>query len=68
MECLYCGGRLERKKDIFHVDRKGIHLTIDELELWKCVKCGEILVESEEVKVIQKTLSEIERALNKKVA
>ncbi|MCK5183160.1 MAG: YgiT-type zinc finger protein [Candidatus Heimdallarchaeota archaeon] len=68
MKCLYCDGKLKKQKDIFHADRKGIHLTIDELELWKCEKCGEIMVESAQVKLIQKTLTDIEKALNKKVA
>ncbi len=68
MECLYCSGKLKKQKDIFHADRKGIHLTIDELEVWKCEKCGEVLVETPEVELIQKTLIQIEEALNRKVA
>ena len=68
MDCLYCDGKLHKTKDVFHADRKGIHLTIDEHELWKCEKCGEVLLESKRVKLIQKMLVDIENALGKKVA
>ncbi|OFZ18292.1 MAG: hypothetical protein A2Z20_11640 [Bdellovibrionales bacterium RBG_16_40_8] len=68
MKCLYCNGDMVLIKDIFHADRFGIHLTIDHLPVYKCVNCGEILVETEQVKLIQKTLSELEDSLGRKAA
>jgi len=68
MNCLYCNGTLSLSENIFHADRKGIHLTIDRLKVYKCDKCREILVATKEVNLIQKTLNELEKALESKVA
>jgi YgiT-type zinc finger domain-containing protein len=68
MKCLYCKGELKVTQDVFHADRKGIHLTIDRLKVYKCENCGEILVASPEVDLIQKTLIELEEAIEKQVA
>lgn len=68
MNCLYCNGKLSKTKDVFHVDRHGIHLTIDEIDVYKCDTCGEIMIDTKEVSLIQETLVNLENALNKKVA
>lgn len=68
MKCLYCDGNLKLSEEIFHADRKGIHLTIDRLKVYKCSKCGEILIGTPEVKLIQNTLSDLEKNLESKVA
>ncbi|HFE63910.1 MAG TPA: YgiT-type zinc finger protein [Caldithrix sp.] len=68
MKCLYCNGELNVTQSVFHADRKGIHLTIDRLKGYKCEKCGEILVATPEMNLIQKTLSELEEAIEKQVA
>ena len=68
MECLYCSGNMKKSKEVFHVDRSGIHLTIDQLDVYKCEVCGEILVETHEVELIQKVLGQLDEALSKRVA
>ena len=68
MNCLYCNGKLISTKDVFHADRKGIHLTIDHLNVYKCENCGEVLLATAEVDLIQKTLSKLEEVLENKVA
>jgi len=68
MECLYCSGNLKKSKEVFHVDRNGIHLTIDRLDVYKCEICGEILIETQEVELIQKILGQLDDALAKSVA
>jgi len=68
MKCLYCDGELKVTQDVFHADRKGIHLTIDRLKVYKCEKCGEILVDTPEVNLIQKTLRELDEAIERQVA
>ena len=68
MECMYCKGKMNLTKDIFHVDRKGIHLTIDQLNVYKCEQCGELLIPTTEVNLIQNTIKELEKALDSKVA
>jgi len=68
MKCLYCDENLVLTKDVYHADRLGIHLTIDQLPVYKCDKCGEILLDEREVKLIQKILSELENTLKQKAA
>ncbi len=68
MKCLYCDGNLSPSEEIFHADRKCIHLTIDCLKVFKCNKCGEVLVGTPEVKLIQNTLSDLEKNLESQVA
>ncbi len=68
MKCLYCNGDLTLTKDIYHADRFGIHLTIDELPVYKCDTCGEILIESKEGEFIQKTLEELSDKLGQQAA
>ena len=68
MKCLYCDGNLVLSKEVFHADRFGIHLTIDQLPVHKCEKCGEILLDTKEVILIQETISELEKSLDIKAA
>ena len=68
MECLYCSGNMKMSKESFHVDRSGIHLTIDQLNVYKCEVCGEILVETHEVELIQKVLGQLYEILSRRVA
>ncbi|MHB2153639.1 YgiT-type zinc finger protein [Calditrichota bacterium GD2] len=68
MKCMYCNGELIKTKDVFHVDRKNIHLTIDDIEVYKCEVCNEVMLDAKEVEKIQEALVKLEEALNKKVA
>ena len=43
MKCLYCGGKLVRKKVSYTVTQKGYHLIIDDVPAWVCEQCGEPL-------------------------
>lgn len=68
MKCLYCNGNLILTKDVYHADRFGIHLTIDELPVYKCDTCGEILLDTKEAKIIQGILSDLDNSLGHKAA
>jgi len=68
MDCLYCSGKLELVQDVYHADRGGIHITIDQLPVYKCIQCGEIMLSGDEVRSIQKTLLELEKMLTQKAA
>ena len=68
MKCLYCEGELKPSKEVYHVDRNGIHLTIDDMRVYKCDRCGEILVPGEEVETLQTALQQLEKAIRKEVA
>jgi YgiT-type zinc finger domain-containing protein len=36
-----------------HIDRKGCHVTLDDVPAWVCQQCGEPLFEEKEVEAIQ---------------
>ncbi|MBI3989549.1 MAG: YgiT-type zinc finger protein [candidate division NC10 bacterium] len=61
MECIHCKGELERSKAPFTVSRKGYHVVWDAIPAWICRQCGEPLLESREVELIQKALEVLER-------
>ena len=61
MKCMHCGGVMDRGKMPFHVDRGGIHLTVDEVPAWICQQCGEPYFEERAVDTIQAMI----RALDK---
>ncbi|MFW6162235.1 MAG: YgiT-type zinc finger protein [Planctomycetota bacterium] len=61
MTCMYCKGRMERGTAPFQIDRKGYHLTLEEVPAWVCTQCGEPYFEKREVDRIQAAISEIDR-------
>ena len=60
MECLYCKGKLVRKKVSYTISRKGYHLIIDNVPAWVCEQCGEPLFEETTVDSIQSALQEVD--------
>lgn len=56
MKCMYGQGQMKRGVAPFHVDRKGYHLTFDEVPSCVCSQCGEAYFEESEVEAIQQTL------------
>jgi YgiT-type zinc finger domain-containing protein len=44
----------------FHVDRKGYHLTLDEVPAWVCRECGEVYFDEPEVDSIQDIIKTLE--------
>jgi len=65
MKCLYCGGEMERGKAPFHIDRKGIHLTLDDIPAWICQQCGESYLEDVGVESIQAMIKMLEKETQK---
>jgi len=65
MECLYCKGKLVRKKTSYTVTRKGYHLIIDNVPAWVCEQCGEPLFDEQTVDIIQDMLNEIGSGVEK---
>jgi YgiT-type zinc finger domain-containing protein len=66
MKCAYCGGSMKRGTAPFHIDRKGCHVTLDDVPAWVCEQCGEPFFEEREVAAIQelaKSVDEKSRAL-----
>ena len=61
MKCACCQGEMKRGTTLFHVDRKGCHLTLDEVPAWVCQQCGEYCFEEKEVDTIQCIVSWLEQ-------
>ena len=65
MECLYCKGTLRRQRVSYTGTRKGYHLIVDYVPAWVCEQCGESLFDEQTVDVIQNTLQEVDRGVEK---
>ena len=65
MECLYCKGKMTRKKVSYTTSRKGYHLIIDDVPAWVCQQCGEPLFDEETVDAIQEMLREVDVRLDR---
>ena len=60
MKCIYCDVEMDKGTMPFHIDRKGLHLMLDEVPAWICPQCGEGYLEEEQVKIIQSIVEIIE--------
>jgi len=65
MNCIHCKGKMERKSAPFHIDRKGYHLTLDEIPAWVCTQCGEVYFEEQEVGSIQEVIQSLDKRTKK---
>jgi YgiT-type zinc finger domain-containing protein len=61
MKCIHCRGEMKQGHTPFHADRRGCHVTIDEIPAWVCGQCGEAYFEEKEVDAIQKLIAAIEQ-------
>ena len=60
MKCLYCQAEMKKGTIPFHIDRKGVHVSLDEVPAWVCPQCGESYLEESEVDVIQELAKVVE--------
>jgi len=44
-----------------HIDRKGCHLTLDNVPAWVCCQCGEAYFEEAEVFAVQELITVIDQ-------
>ena len=65
MKCMHCQGRMERGSAPFHIDREGVHLSLDSLPAWVCKQCGEPYFEGPEVDCIQAILRAVDEQAEK---
>jgi YgiT-type zinc finger domain-containing protein len=56
---------MERKSAPFQIDRKGYHLTLDEIPAWVCIQCGEVYFEEAEVEAIQEVIQSLDHKTKK---
>lgn len=60
MKCMHCQGTMERTSAPFHIDRKGVHLSLDHVPAWVGKQCGEPYFEASEVESIQAILRRVD--------
>lgn len=51
---------MQRTTTPFHIDRKGCHVTIDNVPAWTCDQCGEAYFEEKEVDAVQDLINSVE--------
>ena len=59
-KCFYCGGKMEKTKVGYSINRKDYHLYLEEVPAYLCATCKERLFDEGEVKVIQKLIKHLE--------
>ena len=60
MKCMYCESEMTKANVPFHIDRKGIHITFDDIPAWVCTQCGEPYFEENQVNSMQEIIKVIE--------
>ena len=60
MKCMYCQAEMKRETAPFHIDRKGIHVSLDEVPAWVCPQCGETYFDEKEVDSMQALVKAVE--------
>lgn len=60
MKCIYCQADMKRGSVSFHIDRKGVHVSLDEVPAWVCTQCGESYFEEKEGDSMQELVRAIE--------
>jgi len=65
LKCMYCKAEMKRDTAPFHIDRKGFHVSIDDVPAWVCPQCGETYFEEREVDCIQSLIRVIEEESEK---
>lgn len=57
---MYCQAEMIQSTVPFHIDRKGIHVSLDEIPAWVCPQCGEAYFEEKEVDSMQALVRAVE--------
>jgi len=65
MKCMYCGGKMERTRSTYTIDRDGYHLFIKDVPAYVCAKCGEKHFQESEVALIQQLIRDLEKSLER---
>jgi YgiT-type zinc finger domain-containing protein len=60
MRCLYCQAEMKKGTAPLHIDRQGIHISLDDVPAWVCPQCGEPFFEEKDVDSIQGLIKAVE--------
>ncbi len=61
MKCIHCQGIMKKGAAPLHIDRKGRHLTLDNVPAWVCSQCGESYFEETEINAVQELITVIDQ-------
>ena len=61
MKCMYCRGEMHKGAAPVHIDRQGIHVSVDDVPAWVCTQCGEAHFEESQVDSIQTIVRTLDR-------
>ena len=64
MKCIHCQGIMKKGTAPLHLDRKGCHLTLDNVPAWICSQCGEAYFEESAVNAVQELIKLIDQKSN----
>lgn len=65
MKCMYCQGEMVRGSAPFHIDRKNVHISLDNVPAWVCAQCGEAYLEEAEVSAVQDVIRAVDERAEK---
>lgn len=65
MVCMHCHGEMKKGMVPFHIEREGVHVSLDEIPAWVCPQCGESYFEESEVDAIQELVKTVEEQTHK---
>lgn len=65
MKCMYCQGEMVRGSAPFHIDRKDVHISLDNVPAWVCTQCGESYFEEAEVDAMQELIRAVDEQKEK---
>ena len=65
MKCMYCQGEMVRGGAPFHIDRKNVHISLDNIPAWICERCGEVYFEETEVNAAQGVIRAVDEQAEK---
>ena len=54
-----------RRSAPFHIDRKDIHVSLDNVPAWVCMQCGEVYFEETEVNAVQDIIRAVDEQTDK---
>jgi YgiT-type zinc finger domain-containing protein len=60
MKCMYCQAEMTKSIVPFHIDRRGVHVSLDNVPAWVCPQCGESYFEEKEVDSMQALIRAVE--------
>jgi len=65
MKCMYCQGEMVRGHAPFHIDRKDVHVSFDNVSAWVCSQCGEACFEETAVDAVQGIIRAVDEQTGK---